>query len=330
MKLISFITVCLLLILIIFFYENKIAKIEYQSNILELSEKQSYKIITKLKKEKQNNLQRIEKLTLLTNTYKDKIKYKNAEMANIIAGIEIGINDSTSDISNNIFEKLNDELYLNEYIKTYGIKNYHLRYDWIKFPFRDPKDKTKPDLTTVITSEYDTRPIYLNRNQEINILLNSLGLKTGDYRKILYIKDWGQCYHVRVRENIITFLQLHTGVDVTNKKNNAIYGPAKGIVVAIYENHEIFGNTIVIRCHKNFETFRINYSHLSEIRVKLYQKINEKTLLGMMGDTGKTLGQHLHWSIRYYNKPYHTVNPFMNTVHKDIVSRRKFYRGELY
>jgi hypothetical protein len=331
--------------LAVYFYEDKQDKIKLDLALTRAIEEQERSKAEKLAKEKAQLEKELAIKTALISKFKNEVKYVNAELANIISGIELLAGDTNTDINDNIFDKLDDEMYLTEYTKKHGISNYIMRYDWIKFPIRDPKDLSKPDPNTVITSEYDSRTIWLNRTDDINEFLTGLGMDTGSWKQVLNIPEWGRCYNVKVKENIIIFTQLHTGIDIVNKKNKAVYAPAIGYVISIYNNHKIFGNTVVIRCHRKnevtgkMETFRINYCHLAEIKVPLktmyngkigFTKVTYKTLIGLVGDTGKTLGTHLHWSIRKYDNPYFSINPFLNAIKRDSVSERRFRRGELY
>ena len=60
----------------------------------------------------------------------------------------------------------------------------------------------------------------------------------------------------------------------------------------------------VIIDHGNGLTTR--YAHLSEIKVKQGQKINRWEIIGLVGQTGRATGPHLHYEVMIDGRP---VNP---------------------
>ena len=64
-----------------------------------------------------------------------------------------------------------------------------------------------------------------------------------------------------------------------------------------------YGNVIKLQHAMGTET---RYSHLSKIRVKAGQKVSRNSLIGDMGNTGRSTGPHLHYEVRVDGK---AVNP---------------------
>ncbi len=96
---------------------------------------------------------------------------------------------------------------------------------------------------------------------------------------------------------------FHNGIDLRAKTNTEIFAPADGIVSnADYSN--LSGNRIVILHNFGFET---HYSHLKKIRVSPGEMIHKGDLIGYSGNTGRSLGAHLHYEIRYLRKP---IDPY--------------------
>ena len=90
------------------------------------------------------------------------------------------------------------------------------------------------------------------------------------------------------------FDNKHPGVDFDLPEGTDVLASFEGIVVRC-ENHKGMGNTIGIR---NGNILAL-YAHLSEILVKLGEKVKAGSLIGKSGNTGTaTTSPHLHFELR--------------------------------
>ena len=102
-------------------------------------------------------------------------------------------------------------------------------------------------------------------------------------------------------------LANHTGVDFAGPRNARIYATAPGKVThAGYKG--AYGKTVNID-HGHGITSQ--YSHMSRIHVRVGQYVQRGKAIGRQGSTGRSTGQHLHYEVRYKNRP---LNPsrFLN------------------
>jgi murein DD-endopeptidase MepM/ murein hydrolase activator NlpD len=107
-----------------------------------------------------------------------------------------------------------------------------------------------------------------------------------------------------VREDPFTFSRKsHTGLDFVGPKNTNIFATAKGIVTFVKQSRRGYGNEIVIDHGFGYST---RYAHLNKILVTEGQEIDRGTLIGLMGNTGRSTGRHLHYEVRFQDRP---VNP---------------------
>ena len=94
---------------------------------------------------------------------------------------------------------------------------------------------------------------------------------------------------------------MHSGVDITGRRGQAIVATADGEVV--FAGWQASYGRLVIICHGQYQTY---YAHLSHIRVKVGAQVERGDRVGDMGDSGATTGTHLHYEVRLQGTP---VNP---------------------
>ena len=99
----------------------------------------------------------------------------------------------------------------------------------------------------------------------------------------------------------INTVRLHSGIDyATGKTNPAIYSPISGIVERVSGNTGAAGNYLAIRDDGSVDgTPRYHrFMHmLNKPNFKVGDKINQGDLLGYVGNTGSSSGEHLHYDI---------------------------------
>lgn len=97
-------------------------------------------------------------------------------------------------------------------------------------------------------------------------------------------------------------IEFHKGIDISTRYGKAIVAPADGFVVRSgYEPAD--GNTVKIEHGHGFSTA---YLHLSKIAIAQGERIKKGQVIGYVGDSGRSTGPHLHYSVYVNNVP---VNP---------------------
>ncbi|MHC0052793.1 DUF5930 domain-containing protein [Actibacterium sp. D379-3] len=96
--------------------------------------------------------------------------------------------------------------------------------------------------------------------------------------------------------------RMHEGMDMAGAYGSAIYATADGVVTkADWSNG--YGRLVTIQHDFGVET---RFGHLSNIRVKVGQRVSRGDRIGDMGNSGRSTGTHLHYEVRVGGKP---VNP---------------------
>ncbi|MHB1015106.1 MAG: M23 family metallopeptidase [Desulfurivibrionaceae bacterium] len=91
---------------------------------------------------------------------------------------------------------------------------------------------------------------------------------------------------------------FHSGVDIKNNPGTKIIATADG-VVAMEGYDSGHGNFIEINHGNKFQT---SYLHLQQEFVKQGDTVTRGEVIGLMGNTGRSTGPHLHYEIRYRDK----------------------------
>ncbi len=86
----------------------------------------------------------------------------------------------------------------------------------------------------------------------------------------------------------------HMGLDIANKKGTSIYATAEGVVTLAQKNLYFTGGTIGIDHGHGITSV---YYHLNSLNVIKGQKVSQGEVIGAMGSTGRSTGDHLHFGI---------------------------------
>ncbi|MCI5113768.1 MAG: M23 family metallopeptidase [Candidatus Electrothrix sp. AW1] len=98
-------------------------------------------------------------------------------------------------------------------------------------------------------------------------------------------------------------LAFHPGIDLKGKIGQKIKATADGIVKTSSYEKNGFGNYVILRHGNGYETL---FGHLSKRLVKEGVKVQRGQVLGLLGNTGRSTGPHLHYEVRYNKEP---INP---------------------
>jgi murein DD-endopeptidase MepM/ murein hydrolase activator NlpD len=95
----------------------------------------------------------------------------------------------------------------------------------------------------------------------------------------------------------------HHGIDLAGPMGLDVHCTGDGTVTIAHVSRYGYGKEVVVDHGYGFTS---RYAHLDDIRVKVGQKLKRGEVVGILGNSGRSTGPHLHYEIR---KNGHPVNP---------------------
>lgn len=92
----------------------------------------------------------------------------------------------------------------------------------------------------------------------------------------------------------------HYGIDLAGVFKSPVLATAPGTVVSV-RRHPKFGKVVEI---DHGQGIRTSYGHLHRILVRRKQKVGFRHKIGLMGNTGRSTGSHIHYEIKVNGKSY--------------------------
>ncbi len=98
---------------------------------------------------------------------------------------------------------------------------------------------------------------------------------------------------------ILGVYMMHEGQDITASIGTPVMATAMGKVVE-REYSSSFGNYVVVAHGGGIRTL---YAHLSAFKCELGQKIRRGQVIGLLGNTGRSTGPHVHYEVHLGERP---------------------------
>lgn len=99
--------------------------------------------------------------------------------------------------------------------------------------------------------------------------------------------------------------RFHWGMDFTAKKGTPIYATGNGVIKRADNRSSGYGNHI--RLDHGFGYVSL-YAHLNKYNVRRGQSVKRGDIIGYVGNTGRSVGPHLHYEIFKDNKRINPLN----------------------
>lgn len=104
--------------------------------------------------------------------------------------------------------------------------------------------------------------------------------------------------------------RAHTGVDIANVEGTPIFADMDGVCTVADQGDVSYGKYVMIK-HDNGTTSYM--CHMSKQLVTTGQRVRQGDQIGLMGSTGKSTGNHVHWEIRNVNNTAIHPCPLLKT-----------------
>lgn len=104
--------------------------------------------------------------------------------------------------------------------------------------------------------------------------------------------------------------RMHTGLDFSAPVGTEVYATGNASVVFVGWRQG-YGNTVELDHGFGYTTL---YAHLYKALVRVGQKVKRGDIIALVGNTGKSVGPHLHYEVRIHQKPVDPKNYFFNDL----------------
>ncbi|MCB9261372.1 MAG: peptidoglycan DD-metalloendopeptidase family protein [Flavobacteriales bacterium] len=105
--------------------------------------------------------------------------------------------------------------------------------------------------------------------------------------------------------------KFHSGMDFTAPTGTEVYATGDGVVEVVESKKWGYGQSIIINHGFGYKT---RYAHLSQFKVKTGQKVTRGQIIGLVGNTGKSTGAHLHYEVLINNEAQNPANYYYSDL----------------
>jgi len=116
-------------------------------------------------------------------------------------------------------------------------------------------------------------------------------------------------------------LTMHYGIDFTGSIGTPVHATGDGIVIEAEYSFNGYGKQVVVDHGFGYKT---RYAHLSKVDVKPGDKVKRGEIVGLLGNTGRSTGPHLHYEVMLRNSSIDPLNYFDDMTIEDYDKMVKY------
>lgn len=176
------------------------------------------------------------------------------------------------------------------------------------------------------SKSYDEIELMLHSADEMATSIPAIWPVVPDMNKIHLSSRFGWRLHP-----VLGYTRGHDGIDLSMKPGNAIYATGDGVVEKVEYERRGYGHHVVINHGFGYKSI---YAHCKSIFVAEGIKVKRGEQIAESGNSGLCSGPHLHYEIRYKDRPVNPLNYFDMDMpvnqYKDMINKaqegsEKFY-----
>ena len=113
-------------------------------------------------------------------------------------------------------------------------------------------------------------------------------------------------------------MKFHAGMDFTAKTGTPIHATGDGVVVYAEYGTNGYGMHVIVDHGFDYQTL---YAHLSKLEVRKGQRVKRGDVVGLVGNTGLSVGPHLHYEVHKGGQPMDPANFYFNDLKPEEYAR---------
>lgn len=259
-------------------------------------------------------------------SYPLAVKYNNNELIyhNKILSKELDYLNQDIETQKNILETIklkDDSIYsclfgvepISEYNNTLFDSNIKITLDTNEYLIIDTRTKLNQLRNNIIAYRHRFKKIEKLTKVRSEMLSSIPAIQPICNDSLIRISS-GFGYRTHPIYNISRF---HGGMDFIANKGTKIYATGDGIVYKASTLRKGYGKHIIIKHKNGYSTL---YAHLSKFNAYKGKKVKRGDVIGYVGSSGSSTGNHLHYEVI---KDGRKVNP-VNYYFKDLTSAEYF------
>lgn len=207
----------------------------------------------------------------------------------------------------------------------------------------DPLDSTMREAGIggrefVVLPEVKSISILSKNYQRIEKLSNQLDVELQSYQELATllnkkIKRWAARPAIQPIDNrqldrlhlrygmrshpLLDIDRQHKGLDFSAPIGTPVYATGDG-QIEVAHHSESYGNVIYLNHGYGYQT---RYAHLSKFNIKKGERVKRGQIIGYVGNTGISVGPHLHYEVLYQNSHINPISFFQRDLSNEEYER---------
>jgi murein DD-endopeptidase MepM/ murein hydrolase activator NlpD len=165
-------------------------------------------------------------------------------------------------------------------------------------PFVSPPTETDAEATELVMASVADLDSAVSRLERLQLVMRSLPI-TAPLDNYYATSGFG-----RRTDPFTGAVAFHEGLDLVSKVGAPVLATAPGTVIFAGWQGE-YGRMVEIDHGLGITT---RYAHLKEISVEVGQTVDYRDEIGLLGNSGRSTGPHVHYEVRFNDRPFNPMN----------------------